>query len=98
MLTACTRQPGVWGHSFAPVWLSSHSPPPATTKCLPEGTQVVRVMPNTPCLVGALAAGMSPNAATLPENKEMILKLLQSLGVAMEVKVWCGWRYFLSGP
>jgi len=54
---------------------------------LPAGSQVVRVMPNTPCLVGALAAGMAANKHTSPENRDLILRMLQSLGVAMEVKV-----------
>ena len=53
---------------------------------LPEKTQVVRVMPNTPCLVGAVAAGVAANNHTTKDNAELVLHMFQALGVGMQVK------------
>lgn len=50
------------------------------------GTQrVVRVMPNTPCLVGEGAAGYALGPAATAEDGELVGRLLRSVGVAFEV-------------
>lgn len=46
---------------------------------------VVRVMPNTPCLVGAMAAGFSKGTRTSPEQAALVKSLLETSGIALEV-------------
>ncbi len=52
---------------------------------LPEA-KVVRVMPNTPALIGEGAIGVSFERSFKQEEREEILKLLQSLGEVLEVE------------
>ena len=47
---------------------------------LPEGTSVVRVMPNTPALVDQGMSGMSPGSHCTPEQLEQARALLGSVG------------------
>lgn len=53
---------------------------------LPEGARVVRVMPNTPALVGASASAFALGKAARPEDAELAQKLFSSVGVAYAVK------------
>jgi pyrroline-5-carboxylate reductase len=53
---------------------------------LPPGTRVVRVMPNTPALVGASASGFSLGKAATPEDAQTVTRLLSAVGVAYQVK------------
>ncbi len=46
--------------------------------------KIIRVMPNTPCLVGAMAAGYSVGDVSQKESQE-IKKILSSAGIAFEV-------------
>lgn len=46
------------------------------------GVRVVRVMPNQPCLVGASASGFSLGKSTKKEDKELVQRVLDSVGVA----------------
>lgn len=48
--------------------------------------RVVRVMPNTPCLVGAMAAGYAFGAGIRPEDREAVKQLLGAAGYAAEVE------------
>ncbi|CAN0020606.1 unnamed protein product [Scytosiphon promiscuus] len=50
------------------------------------GKRVVRVMPNTPCLVSEGAAGFSMGIHTLEQDRDMVQKLMGSVGLACEVK------------
>ena len=50
---------------------------------LPEKSRVVRVMPNTPCLVGEMAAGFCKGPNALPEDMTLVGSLLNTLGTAM---------------
>lgn len=52
---------------------------------LPEGTRIVRVMPNTPALVGLGAAGVAPGATATRADVEATLELFRAVGVALEV-------------
>lgn len=52
---------------------------------LPEGTRVVRVMPNTPCLVGETAAGYALGPSALKEDGEVVGTMLSAVGVAEPV-------------
>jgi pyrroline-5-carboxylate reductase len=53
---------------------------------LPAGARVIRVMPNTPALVGAAAAAFALGQATRPEDGQLAQKLLSSVGVAFQIK------------
>ncbi len=48
-------------------------------------SRIIRVMPNTPCLVGLAACGFSATNDTDPEDIERTQQLLESTGVAMQV-------------
>jgi pyrroline-5-carboxylate reductase len=48
--------------------------------------RVVRVMPNTPCLVGAMAAGYAFGSRARPEDRELVEQLLGAAGYAAEVE------------
>jgi pyrroline-5-carboxylate reductase len=47
--------------------------------------RVVRVMPNTPCLVGMGAAGYSMGSLTTDEDRTLVSTLFGSFGIAVEV-------------
>lgn len=53
---------------------------------LGAGARVVRVMPNTPALVGASASAFAPGQSALPADAELAQKLLSAVGVAFQVK------------
>ncbi len=48
--------------------------------------RVIRVMPNTPCLVGSCAAGFSLGAGATSEDETLLSQLLESVGVAVKVE------------
>ncbi len=52
---------------------------------LPEGTRVIRVMPNTPALVQAGAAGLCRGTSARAEDMELALSIFNAVGVAVEV-------------
>lgn len=52
---------------------------------LGQGRRLIRVMPNTPCLVGASASGYSPAEAATPEDIDLVHRLLNSVGRAFRV-------------
>lgn len=54
--------------------------------CVPSGTRIVRVMPNTPALVGASAAGFALGKSATSEDAETVTRLLSAVGVAFQVK------------
>ncbi|HMP81332.1 MAG TPA: NAD(P)-binding domain-containing protein, partial [Verrucomicrobiota bacterium] len=53
---------------------------------LPFGARVIRVMPNTPSLVGAGAAGYALGKSATTADAELAGKLLSAVGVAVQVK------------
>jgi pyrroline-5-carboxylate reductase len=55
-------------------------------KGLPTGARVIRVMPNTPALVGAGASAFSLGKSATPSDGELTEKLLSAVGIAMAVK------------
>jgi pyrroline-5-carboxylate reductase len=48
--------------------------------------RVVRVMPNTPCLVGAMAAGFACGRTVSPEDRSTVEDLLSAAGYAVELE------------
>jgi pyrroline-5-carboxylate reductase len=53
---------------------------------LPAGARVIRVMPNTPALVGAGASAFAPGKSATAADGELAKKLLSAVGVAIQVK------------
>lgn len=49
---------------------------------LPEGTKIVRVMPNTPALVSMGMSALSPNAYVTDEDKAFVADVFRSFGKA----------------
>jgi pyrroline-5-carboxylate reductase len=52
---------------------------------LPNGVPVVRVMPNTPSLIGRGMASIAANAATTPEQKALAVRLFEAVGEVVEL-------------
>ena len=50
------------------------------------GGRVIRVMPNTPALVGASASGFASGKGATRDDLKLVQKLLSSVGLAFEVK------------
>ena len=48
---------------------------------LPPGTRVIRVMPNTPCLIGRGASGMATGSAATADDAKLISELLATVGL-----------------
>lgn len=67
------------------VSLAAGVPTDAIAAALPEGTPVVRVMPNTPALVDQGMAALSRGAHVSDEQMEQAMALLRSCGKAVEV-------------
>jgi pyrroline-5-carboxylate reductase len=53
---------------------------------LGEGARVIRVMPNTPALVGASATAYAPGHSALPEDGQLAQKLFSAVGIAFPLK------------
>ncbi len=53
---------------------------------MPPGMRVIRVMPNTPALVGASASAFALGTAATRADASSVLELLGAVGLAMEVK------------
>jgi pyrroline-5-carboxylate reductase len=75
---------GVEGrHLFVSV--AAGVPLSAMTSALGQSTRIVRVMPNTPCLVGAGATAFSRGAKATDEDAALVERLFSTIGIAMEV-------------
>jgi pyrroline-5-carboxylate reductase len=48
---------------------------------LPEGSRIVRVMPNTPALIGKGASGVSAGATATADDVKLVSELLQTTGI-----------------
>jgi pyrroline-5-carboxylate reductase len=55
-------------------------------EAMPEGTRVVRVMPNTPALVGASATAYAPGRSARAEDSQLVHRLFIAVGSAVQVK------------
>ncbi len=52
---------------------------------LPEGTRIIRVMPNTPCLIGKGASGLTAAATATPADVQLVVQLLSTIGIVETV-------------
>ena len=48
---------------------------------LPQGTRVIRVMPNTPCLIGRGASGLATGSVATADDAKLISELLATVGL-----------------
>jgi len=55
-------------------------------KPLPAGSRVIRVMPNTPALVGASASAFALGEAATADDAKLAQKLFSTVGLALQVK------------
>jgi pyrroline-5-carboxylate reductase len=53
---------------------------------LPANARVIRVMPNTPALVGSSATAYALGKSTSPEDGQLAQKLFSAVGIAFQVK------------
>eukprot|EP00752_Nemacystus_decipiens_P008255 g7382.t1 len=60
--------------------------PLAAVEQLVPGKRVIRVMPNTPCLVSEGAAGFSMGSHATVEDRSTVQRLMGAVGLAFEVK------------
>lgn len=58
----------------------------ATLEGYLPGRRIVRVMPNTPCLVGEAASGYAMGTHCNSNDEEIVEKLLNAVGVAKKIK------------
>lgn len=54
--------------------------------CATTKTRVIRVMPNTPCLVGEAASAFAMGTHATDADRQVVRALLEAVGVAVEVK------------
>ena len=55
------------------------------TDGLPAGARLVRVMPNTPCLIGRGASGVATGSTATPADMTLVKDLLQTVGIVETV-------------
>jgi pyrroline-5-carboxylate reductase len=55
------------------------------TAGLGDNRRVIRVMPNTPCLVGASASGYTPGAGATHDDVALVERLLKVVGIAFRL-------------
>ncbi len=53
--------------------------------CLPPDSKVIRLMPNTPCLLGEGTIAISSGENVLPEERDDIIDLLKSMGKTIRI-------------
>jgi pyrroline-5-carboxylate reductase len=55
-------------------------------KPLPAGCRVIRVMPNTPALIGASASAFALGSVATADDAKLVQKLFSTVGLALQVK------------
>jgi pyrroline-5-carboxylate reductase len=73
-------------HDHLVISIAAGIPLDTIEKCLAAGTRVIRVMPNTPALVGMGAAAYAAGSAALDEDLEKTRTLFSAIGVAYRVE------------
>lgn len=82
-----------WAESFTPnsksaplvVSIAAGIPIARLEQWLPKGTRVIRVMPNTPCLIGRGACGLAIGSAATGDDAKLISELLTTVGLVESV-------------
>lgn len=52
---------------------------------LPDGARIIRVMPNTPCLIGKGASGLAVGRHATAEDQDLAIQLLETVGLVETV-------------
>lgn len=73
-------------HNTLVISIAAGVPLATLTQALPEGTPIVRVMPNTPALVQQGASALSRNASVTDEQMRRAMEIFGAVGSAMEVE------------
>lgn len=68
------------------VSIAAGTPLAKLAAALPAETRLVRVMPNTPCLIGEGASCYSRGATATADDAALVCRLLESVGLAREVE------------
>lgn len=68
------------------VSIAAGAPVAKLARDLPPGTRLVRVMPNTPCLIAKGASCFSRGPTATEEDATLVRKLLESVGSVWEVE------------
>ena len=55
---------------------------------LPDGARVIRVMPNTPCLIGQAASTYVMGSHATEGDQEKVDALMSSVGMAVKIEEW----------
>ncbi|HUC84137.1 MAG TPA: pyrroline-5-carboxylate reductase [Candidatus Acidoferrales bacterium] len=77
---------GVFGQDHLLISIAAGVTLAKLESALPSRARVVRVMPNTPALVGAGAAGFALGKNATPADGELAQELLSAVGLAVPVK------------
>ncbi|SPE59409.1 Pyrroline-5-carboxylate reductase [Verrucomicrobia bacterium] len=77
---------GVWSGDHLLLSIAAGVPLAKLEGALGAGARLIRVMPNTPALVGASASAFAPGKSARPEDAELASKLLSAVGLAIQVK------------
>jgi pyrroline-5-carboxylate reductase len=83
--TALREIRGCLGPNHLIVSIAAGLPIKAIEEAVGERRRIIRVMPNTPCLVGAGASGYSPGKGATSEDRDDVQALLSSVGIAFEL-------------
>ena len=75
-----------WGEKHLLISIAAGVTLARLESALPAGARVIRVMPNTPALVGAGASGFTPGRHATASDAELAAKILSAVGVALPVK------------
>ena len=75
---------GCLGPGQLVVSIAAGVPLAAIEACLPDGVAAIRVMPSTPCLVGAGATAISRGSAASADQAEAVRQLFDAVGLAIE--------------
>ncbi|MCX8157570.1 MAG: pyrroline-5-carboxylate reductase [Verrucomicrobiae bacterium] len=73
------------GRNHLVVSIAAGIPLARLQEALPPGTRVVRVMPNTPAIVGAAASAYALGPHATPADAELVQNLLAALGFACQL-------------
>lgn len=72
-------------HEVLLVSVAAGVPIATYTKALGERVRIVRVMPNTPCLVGAGASAYALGGAATKNDGDLVRRMLETVGLAVPV-------------
>lgn len=73
------------GRSTLVISIAAGVPIASIASALGRDARVIRVMPNTPCLVGAGASAYSLGEAATADDGELVRSMLETVGTAVEV-------------